>query len=189
MPTGVINLIIFYLLSKTMTKIFSFIIVGVIIVGGIIWWLSKSDVVMPQPDAALKDSTLPKETDTMMKDEKKTNQSGDVMIPKAGAYVEYSPAVFEQSKTTRRVLFFYASWCPECHEADANFKENLTQLPKDVTLIRVNYNDPSTDDNEKVLARQYGITYQHSFVQIDALGKALTTWNGGGMDTLISKLQ
>ena len=104
-------------------------------------------------------------------------------------YVEYSKTVLEQSVGMRRVLFFYASWCSTCRPADADFKKNIDLIPADLVLIRVNYNDPETDAEEKALAGQYGITYQHTFVQIDAQGNVLTEWNGGQFNELIAKVK
>lgn len=104
-------------------------------------------------------------------------------------YVEYANDILSQTANTRRVLFFYANWCPICLPADSNFKENADKIPLDVTLIRVNYNDTDTDKEEKDLANQYGVTYQHTFVQIDSAGQAVTKWNGGQLDELLANIK
>ena len=36
---------------------------------------------------------------------------------------------------------------------------------------------------------KYGITYQHTFVQIDAEGKEITKWNGGKIDELLTNIK
>ncbi|MBP6913533.1 MAG: thioredoxin family protein [Candidatus Levybacteria bacterium] len=104
-------------------------------------------------------------------------------------YVQYSKAALDSASSGRRVLFFYASWCPTCKPADASFTQDASKIPDDVTLIRVNYNDPETDQEEKDLAKKYGITYQHTFVQIDGTGKEVTKWNGGQIDELLSNIK
>ena len=104
-------------------------------------------------------------------------------------YIQYSKSTIDSASSNRRVLFFYASWCPTCKPADASFTQNASKIPDDVTLIRVNYNDPETDQEEKELAKKYGITYQHTFVQIDSLGKEITKWNGGQIDELLSNIK
>ncbi len=124
-------------------------------------------------DAAMKE----KEDDKMMADKKSTSR-----------YVEYSKAALDQAATNRRVLYFYANWCPICKPADADFQQNSRKIPADVTVIRVNYNDTDTDQEEKDLAKKYGITYQHTFVQIDAKGNAVTKWNGGQINELLAKI-
>lgn len=103
-------------------------------------------------------------------------------------YVEYSKAALDKGASNRRVLFFFASWCPTCRPTDVNLKENASKIPEDVTVIRVNYNDPETDQEEKDLAKKYGITYQHTFVQIDSEGNEVTTWNGGQLNELLDKV-
>jgi thioredoxin 1 len=110
------------------------------------------------------------------------------MAPKV-SYAFYTPELIAQLAKNRRVLFFYAAWCPTCKEADNDFTENLSQIPADVTVIKVNYKDSQTDEQEKVLAKKYGITYQHTFVQIDADGNEITKWNGGGITELLENLK
>ncbi len=129
--------------------------------------------------------TKDEETTTMAKPEN-TMMEKDTTSPR---YTEYSASSLDASKSSRRVLFFYASWCPTCRPADADFAQNVDKIPGDVTVIRVNYNDPDTDQEEKDLAKKYGITYQHTFVQIDEEGAEITKWNGGQLDELISKIK
>ena len=107
----------------------------------------------------------------------------------SGRYVEYSKSTFDQASSTRRVLFFYASFCSICRPADANFKSNTNKIPSDVTVIRVNYNDPDTDQEEKDLAKKYSVVYQHTFVQIDQEGKVVTRWNGGQIQELLANIK
>lgn len=86
-------------------------------------------------------------------------------------------------------MFFFASWCPTCKPTDLDLKANSSEIPSDVTVIRVNYNDPETDQIEKDLAKKYGVTYQHTFVQIDGQGNEITKWNGGKTAELLAKLK
>jgi len=104
-------------------------------------------------------------------------------------YLVYSKTALDSSANSRRVLFFYANWCPTCRPTDVNFKENLSKIPKDLTIVRINYNDSDTDQEEKDLAKKYNITYQHTFVQIDSAGKEITKWNGGQLDELLSNIK
>ena len=106
-----------------------------------------------------------------------------------GRYVEFKSGTLEMYTDKRRVLYFYANWCPTCRPADANFKANESKIPEDVVVIRVNYNDSDTDSDEEQLATQYGITYQHTFVQIDAEGNEVTKWNGGEISELLDNIQ
>ena len=145
--------------------------------------MKKDEAMMPKEDA----STGP--TDAMMKKDDATMEGDKMMADKTGSrYVQYSKSALDSASNGRRVLFFYASWCPTCKPADASFTQNVSKIPEDLTLIRVNYNDPETDQEEKDLAKKYGITYQHTFVQIDSSGREVAKWNGGQIDELLSKV-
>lgn len=98
-------------------------------------------------------------------------------------YLEYSQDAFEQASTKRRVLFFFASWCPTCRVADPNFLQNASQIPADVVVFKTNY------DSESTLKQKYAITYQHTFVQVDKDGNEITKWNGGQIEELLSHLK
>ncbi|MEK7558707.1 MAG: thioredoxin domain-containing protein [Patescibacteria group bacterium] len=104
-------------------------------------------------------------------------------------YVEYSREAYDQAASKRRVLYFYATWCPSCKQANADFTANPNKIPEDVVVLRVNYNDPDTDQEEKDLAKKHGIIYQHTFVQIDIQGNQLTKWNGGQTDELLENIK
>jgi len=101
----------------------------------------------------------------------------------SSAYRTYSPAAFDAAKGTRRVLFFHATWCPNCKRADADIRANLAKLPAGVTVFKTDY------DREKALKKQYGITAQHTFVLVDASGKALKKWAGGGLREIVGAVQ
>lgn len=98
-------------------------------------------------------------------------------------YIEYQnikqAMMLAEEKPT--VLFFNASWCPSCKSARSNFEKNADRLA-DVNLVMVDY------DHSEDLQKKYGVTYQHTFVQIDPAGKSLVKWNGGGTDELLEKL-
>jgi len=79
------------------------------------------------------------------------------------------------------VLFFAADWCPSCQSAKADFEANVMEL-EDVALLVVNY------DDSQALQQRFGVTYQHTFVQINAQGEALHKWNGGGTKKLLAEL-
>lgn len=145
-------------------------------------------------DTSMLDTPRVTETSTngekgMLKEATNSTGINQKTLQKEGKYLPFSPEVFTSSAGSRRVLFFYASWCPTCRPADANFSSNVSQIPGDVTLIRVNYNDTDTDQAEKDLANKYAVTYQHTFVQIDAEGKVVTKWNGGQIEELLTRLK
>lgn len=115
--------------------------------------------------------------------------SQDNVTSPSAKYLEYSRQNLIADGSSRRVLFFYANWCPTCIPADRDFSENVGKLPSDVVVIRVNYNDDQADAVEKDLAKKYGVTYQHTFVQIDNDGNEVVKWNGEGVEKLLSNLK
>jgi thioredoxin 1 len=151
--------------------------------------MKKDEAMMPSENTAMEkiDDAMMKKDDSAMEDKKMMND--DKMMQKSDPYVEYSKANLDEAASNRRVLFFYASWCPTCKPTDADLRANSSKIPADVTVVRVNYNDPETDQEEKDLAKKYGITYQHTFVQIDNTGKEVTKWNGGKTDELLAKIK
>ena len=79
------------------------------------------------------------------------------------------------------VLFFAADWCPTCQSAMKDINANGSRLGA-ITIVVVDY------DKEKDLKRQFGVTVQHTFVQIDAKGRKLGAWNGGGVDLILERV-
>lgn len=117
-----------------------------------------------------------------------SENSDDLMVKDTSRYVEYFDGVLEEHSDKRRFLFFYASWCPTCRPLDADLRAQGDRIPDDVVIVRVNYNDPDTDDAEDALAQKYDVTYQHTFVEIDTEGNEVKKWNGGQLDELLSRL-
>jgi thiol-disulfide isomerase/thioredoxin len=92
----------------------------------------------------------------------------------AGAYInladyEGSKEMYDEGKV---VLFFNASWCSTCKEARENLEADPAAIPAGLTIVKVDYDD--SDD----LKQKYGVTVQHTFVQVDADGNEIAKWNG-----------
>ncbi|OGH28983.1 MAG: hypothetical protein A3B41_00405 [Candidatus Levybacteria bacterium RIFCSPLOWO2_01_FULL_37_26] len=170
--------------------------VGIVLVGGVIFAANQQSQKTEEAKMAQRNYpivTLTQEQIATEREKKammeKTNDGKAMTKNSSSRYVEYSKAALDQAIGNRRVLFFYANWCSTCRPTDANFKENISKIPEDVTVIRVNFNDSETTQEEKDLAKKYGITYQHTFVQIDSDGKEVTKWNGGQTNELLNKIK
>jgi thiol-disulfide isomerase/thioredoxin len=70
------------------------------------------------------------------------------------------------------VYFFAASWCPTCKATYEDNRKNAASIPADLRIVFVNF------DTEKDLKMKYGVTYQHTFVVPDDMGKAPKVWSG-----------
>ena len=69
------------------------------------------------------------------------------------------------------VLFFAADWCPFC-QADLKDINANGSLLKDIAVVVLDY------DKEKAVKRQFGVTVQDTFVQIDGKGTKLRPGTG-----------
>jgi thioredoxin 1 len=127
----------------------------------------------------------PSKTDSMLKKDETTMMDKGDTVMKTGSYEAYSAdAVLLASTTHDVVLFFRANWCPTCIAVDKNIKINLGKIPSSLTILDVNY------DNSKDLKQKYGVTYQHTFVQVDKDGTMIKKWSGSPtLSALVSEVQ
>lgn len=159
------------------------VIVGAIILIAVIGIIAFQK---PSPSSNTPEADISETTQISQPSQTDTSINNSITQKK---YIEYNPSQLNEAANTRRVLYFYAKWCSTCRPADANFIENESKIPEDVTLIRVNFNDDDTDQSEKDLAKKYSVPYQHTFVQIDSNGNEVTRWVGGDIDEMLSSLK
>lgn len=86
---------------------------------------------------------------------------------KSGQYTDYSETAVNQADGTK-LLFFHASWCPQCIQLDSSIKNS--QIPSGVTIFKVDY-----DSNQK-LRQKYGVTLQTTVVKIDSNGNLINKY-------------
>jgi thioredoxin 1 len=90
----------------------------------------------------------------------------------AGAYLtlaEYTGQAASRTGT-KVVYFFHAPWCPTCRATEEAIARD--GIPTGLTVVKVDF------DSETDLRRTYGVTTQHTFVQVDRSGGELATWTG-----------
>ncbi len=159
------------------------IIIGVIalvvIVGGVYASMNEKD------DSMMEDTKIMEKgnDDMMKKDDTSMMDKTDTMM-KAGSYEAYSANKIARAETGDVVLFFHASWCPSCRGLNASIESNLKSIPLGVTILKTDY------DKETELKKKYGVTYQHTLVQVDKDGNMIKKWSGGSsLDNLLSQIQ
>ncbi len=114
------------------------------------------------------------EGDTMMQNKDGAMmQKDDAMMMSKGSYEVYSPEKLAMAQKGKVLLFFKASWCPTCRTLDADIKANMEDIPAGVTILEVDY------DTYGELKQKYGVTMQHTLVQVDASGSLISKWSGG----------
>lgn len=135
----------------------------------------SSDAMMDSEDKMQGDS-MP--TGDSMKDDKMGGS--DAMMVNPGTYKDYSVSTVEaeQKAGNKVVLFFHAPWCPFCKAANEAFISRAGEIPSGVVVLKTDY------DSNTELKQKYGVTYQHTFVQIDNDENQVSKWNGGDIDNL-----
>lgn len=130
----------------------------------------KGDVVMQESETKSEENAM---------EEKKTE-----VMKEVGSYELYSAEKFANATTGDVVLFFRASWCPTCRGVDADIRAHLGNIPPTLTILDIDY------DTSASLKQKYGVTYQHTFVQVDAEGNLIKKWQGSPtLATLISEVK
>lgn len=89
-----------------------------------------------------------------------TTTPGEQAVP--GSYTVYSDAAFADTKAKRRVLFFHAGWCPQCHMLEKSIEQS--GVPDNMAIFKVDF------DTAHQLKNKYGVTMQTTFVEVDPSG-------------------
>jgi thiol-disulfide isomerase/thioredoxin len=106
------------------------------------------------------------------------------MNEKAGTYEAYAPEKIAMAATGKVVLFFRAGWCPTCRAVNADIISNANNIPPNTTILDVNY------DTSAALKKKYGVTMQHTFVEVDAQGALIKKWTGSPtLAALVSEIK
>jgi thiol-disulfide isomerase/thioredoxin len=101
----------------------------------------------------------------------------------AGDYISYNNTDLS-SLEGKIVLDFSAPWCPSCRKLGKDINNSLMDIPAGVTLLKVDY------DSETALKVRYGVTRQHTLVQVDQAGNMIKKWSGGNtLESIINELQ
>ena len=100
-------------------------------------------------------------------------------------YLDYSEQNLSAAyKNGNTVLFFAAtSWCQTCSELDKEIKERITEVPRDVTILKVDY------DNDQKMKAKYAVVQQHTLVVLGKSGIEVKRWIGGNFDLMLNELK
>lgn len=101
------------------------------------------------------------------------------------SYITYDQYQASKDKyaDSKVVLFFNAKWCPACRAINEALTSDPGKIPTKTTVVSVDY-DQHTD-----LRQRYGVTTQHTFVQIDTNGEETRQWVSTSVDALLKELQ
>lgn len=117
---------------------------------------------IPENAMMRKEPTMVKPENAMMRKE----PSKENIVTPSQWYMSYSSDAFSSALKSKQnvVLFFSATWCPTCRALDKQIESNLSSIPSDAVILKVNYDD-STE-----LKQKYGVTTQHTTVLIGSDG-------------------
>jgi thiol-disulfide isomerase/thioredoxin len=119
--------------------------------------MSGSDMKMDsmKKEEMMKTESMVKPVDTMMKEE--------VKMMKLSGYMSYDESKVKEALASGQkvALFFYAAWCPTCRALDTAINTNLSLIPQDALIVKVDY------DTSDALKQKYEVTSQHTTVVID----------------------
>lgn len=159
-------------------------IVAVLLLGAAVVFFQSSDTSSPTQPAQSEQATVSETSDTSTNETITETQDSQAQLLQP--YQVYSPEALEAAQETDNniLLFFHATWCPSCRALDSELTSNLAEIPENLTIFKVNY------DAETELKQQYGVTTQHTLVQIDSDGNEVTKWSGGSrIEQLLDQVQ
>lgn len=108
----------------------------------------------------------------------------DITTTIPGSYIAYSADKLAMAEAGDVVIFFHASWCPSCRGLNADIEKNISSIPDGVTILKADY------DKETEMKKKYGVTTQHTLVQVDKDGNLIKKWSGGSkLENLLSEIQ
>lgn len=182
------------------------IVAIVLVFGGVVYYANQSRTQqhkMVQEKAVTEKKTIEqrekeamwekKDGEMMDRGEIMMKYSGAVLAGKSASLLDFTKIDYDAAVKTDKliVLYFYANWCPICKAEFPVMQEAFNELNTDKVIgFRVNYNDNQTDNDEKNLAREFGVAYQHTKVFVkngQRILKSPEGWDDKRYDVEINK--
>ena len=164
-------------MNKINIGIFAVVIISALLMSG-----CTTETTQKVMDEAVDNTVMVKTEPEMIKDESDMTEKEAEMMT-SGNYESYTPEKISNAKGNT-VLFFHASWCPSCRGLNSDIEKNLDNIPSDLTILKVDY------DKETALKQKYGVTTQHTLVQVDNQGTLIKKWSGGSsLERLVSQVE
>lgn len=166
------------------------IIIGLLIIAAVIFLVTRNNSqntdtlevtseIMSQDGMDNGENMMETEPQVNMMEDTSTAGTTDL----SSGYEAYMSSKLAFANEGNVVIFFRASWCPSCRALDEDIKASLGDIPNNLLILDANY------DTENEMKQKYGVTTQHTLVQVDAEGNMIQKWAGGStLESIIEKL-
>jgi len=120
--------------------------------------------------------------------------AGKVLAGKKAPLLEYTKKDYDEAVASNKtiLLYFYANWCPVCKaEQPALFGAFDGLDTNEIIGFRVSYKDSDTDKDEEEMAREFGVSSQHTKIIIKGgkrVVKSPQTWDLAKYESEIAKV-
>lgn len=171
------------MLKATMIQKFLFTVCSVVLLAGCNQTPSKPAVSVPTEVGQQAPSTASAHVSE--------GYTGTLLAGTTTPYLDFTQADYTAAKAAGKVILlnFYATWCPICRAEAPKLQAGFDALANpNVIAFRVNYNDDQTDADEKALAKEFGVTYQHTKVLIVNGQEVLKVTKAWDKDTVVKEL-
>ncbi len=107
-------------------------------------------------------------------------RADDASQPRASSIIPFESEAQVQAlaKDGPTVIFFFATWCPNCKAAALEFSSKWETVRPGIALVVADY------DKQTALKSKYGVTYQDTYVLVGTDGSKRKIWNSGGIAAL-----
>lgn len=148
-----------------MNKIFTIILILIVTAGGAFIIFSQSK------EQSAPETTTPVAMERIADDGSQTKKvagnTGELLAGSITPYLVFNKADYDKAKSEGKIIFlnFYANWCPICRAEEPDVRAAFDSLQNpNVVGFQVNFKDDQTDADEKNLAQEFTVPYQHTKV-------------------------
>lgn len=128
------------------------------------------------------------------KEKKIEGYSGKVLAGNSSPFLEFNKEDYGKALESNKIIFldFYANWCPICRAEEPEILAGFDSLIENRLIgFRVNFNDSDTDSDEKQLAKDFNVPYQHTKIILKEgkeILRSVDQWDKGQFIKEIEKI-
>lgn len=117
--------------------------------------------VSPAQDA----SKTPEQSAESQSESSSSDNTSQAKTTTDGQYISYEDYLEQKDSLGDRIVYYFnASWCPSCKRTNQALLDNVDDIPEATTIVSVDF------DKYIDLRKEYGITMQDTFVELDEDG-------------------